>query len=203
MHFNKFSPLTLHWPHCFHSSHQPAKTKPRHGLNGDRIEKHFPHNFISSEEKWLWAIIVNINSGSLHSTFSSSHYLQSDSHLLLHQAWIIKTTAKVSLPLFEIYIFNCCWNVKGKFNILSTVWTAIEKTRMTPISALLTRNLLSCLCVSGKCYASSKIIYPAWMLWICFSGFPLQLALFHYINLFYESRSVYLPFGCDVEERRR
>lgn len=98
---------------------------------------------------------------------------QSDSHLWLHQAWFIKTTVKVFL-LFGQTIRICrLRNAKGKFNISVRLFEC-ERTGNDPYLRkyavlFLTRNLILALpAFVEKCYASSKIIYPKWKLWICF-----------------------------------
>lgn len=86
-----------------------------------------------------------------------------------------------------------CRNAKEKFNIFeSAIWIAIDDdgTRNDPIFVNVPLvgfytqyHFFFC---QEKCYASSKIIYPAWC-WEYVFWFPSELVHFHYINLFYVS----------------
>lgn len=140
-------------------------------------------------------------------SFSSSSYSsQSDSHLLLHQAWIIKTTTKV-FRLLEIYICNClcgiCWNVKGKFNISVRYLNSNRELSNWPLSATMCHliPLVSAIfCCQENVTHHQKLFIPAENVvnMFSFSGFhPRKVVHFHYINLFRESGQFFLclPFG--------
>lgn len=158
---------------------------------------------------------MNINFRIISFKHLLSYRFQSDSHLLLHQAWIIKMTMKVFL-LFEIYIYNCraaafvgMWkgNLIFLADYLNSNWDRelVRVGQNWPLSSFRSLYTQYSFFLSRNCYASSKIIYPTWMLWICFSGFPFKLivGLIHYINLFYVSWrfSTCLPFGFDVVQK--
>lgn len=145
------------------------------------------------------------------------HRIQSDSHLWLHQAWIIRMTAKL-FPLSEIYIDNCCERTfvgmrKGNLIFLRrAIWiAAVERTRNDPYrrtNATTTRTARNPISFcQEKCSASSKIIYPAWMSWICSFWFSSTTrARFASIILIYFTHpdiSFCLPFGFDIPIKMR
>jgi hypothetical protein len=149
--------------------------------------KHFPHNFIWSEEKWLWAIIMNIFGiiafNFLLFCFHSHHIISNQIRIyysIKHELseWLWK------FSYYSRFIFTAFAGMwKGNL-ILSTIWIAIENER-TWNDPYLRKCAIRCpytqynlpFLWQKKSYASSKIIYPVWMLWICFLVFLWKLTL--------------------------
>lgn len=109
--------------------------------------------------------------------------------------------------LYLQLLCGICRNAKGKFNISVDYLTSNRELEMTPISSDVpsnsTRIDTHTQFLSGKCYASSKIIYPSRYAVNMPFWFSSRVVHLHYINLFYESRYffLYFPEGSDQQQQ--
>lgn len=176
-------------------------------------KKDFPHNFTWSEEKWFRAIIMNINSGSLHSASSSldiasnqiriydsiKHELSEWLRNFFHYLRFILTIAVRTFV--GMRIGNLIFSRRA-------IWiAAVERPRNDPYrrtNATTTRTARNPISFcQKKCSASSKIIYPAWMSWICSFWFSSttraeRAASIILIYFTHPDISFCLPFGFDI-----